>query len=278
MPLRVKDFVIGKAVTPVVFSSLSAVLIYVLLAVIDRTSRGSRADLHGGRNRNRTGNVLLGLLLGVRYPNFSEGPVLRLSRKREDLLGMALAVIVGGVSLAPLLVTSIFGFGSSISNWRGGVDCLTLVAAFHVLQTGRTPGRETVVPTAELRLLGKTDILKSPSCSIDFLFATLKIRSFSYCGCFHRRKIFAGNRLAVVRNATDFSEQDMQKFAREMNFSETTFILINEREMSGSETSFPVRIFTPKNEIPFAGHPTLGTVFVIQQYILRKQVPELSSI
>ena len=79
----------------------------------------------------------------------------------------------------------------------------------------------------------------------------------------------------MVRNATEFSEQDMQKFAREMNFSETTFILINERELSGSETSFPVRIFTPRNELPLAGHPTLGTAFVIQQYILRKQVSEI---
>src|SRR5579872_2950051 len=88
-------------------------------------------------------------------------------------------------------------------------------------------------------------------------------------------KKFAGNQLAVVRNATGFSEADMQKFAREMNFSETTFILMNEWEMTGSETSFPVRIFTPKNELPFAGHPTLGTAFVIQQYILRKQVPQI---
>jgi trans-2,3-dihydro-3-hydroxyanthranilate isomerase len=86
---------------------------------------------------------------------------------------------------------------------------------------------------------------------------------------------FTGNQLAVVRNSTEFSEQDMQKFAREMNFSETTFILVNERELSGGETSFPVRIFTPRNELPFAGHPTLGTAFVIQQYILRKQVSEI---
>jgi trans-2,3-dihydro-3-hydroxyanthranilate isomerase len=87
---------------------------------------------------------------------------------------------------------------------------------------------------------------------------------------------YSGNQLAVVRNATDFSESDMQKFAREMNFSETTFILMNEREMTGNETTFFVRIFTPKVELPFAGHPTIGTAFVIQQYILRKQVPQIT--
>jgi trans-2,3-dihydro-3-hydroxyanthranilate isomerase len=87
---------------------------------------------------------------------------------------------------------------------------------------------------------------------------------------------YSGNQLAVVRNANDFSEADMQKFAREMNFSETSFILLNERELAGNNTFFPVRIFTPRAEVPFAGHPTLGTAFVIQQYILRKQVPTVT--
>jgi len=87
---------------------------------------------------------------------------------------------------------------------------------------------------------------------------------------------YSGNQLAVVRNANDFSETDMQKFAREMNFSETTFILMNEWEMTGNETSFRVRIFTPKLELPFAGHPTIGTAFVIQQYVLRKQVLQVT--
>jgi trans-2,3-dihydro-3-hydroxyanthranilate isomerase len=51
---------------------------------------------------------------------------------------------------------------------------------------------------------------------------------------------------------------------------------MNEWEMTGNETSFFVRIFTPKVELPFAGHPTIGTAFVIQQYILRKQVPQIT--
>lgn len=87
---------------------------------------------------------------------------------------------------------------------------------------------------------------------------------------------FAGNQLAVVRNALDFPEEFFQKFAREMNFSETTFIMANEDEIGGRiDVPFRVRIFTPRTELPFAGHPTLGTAFVIQQYIIRKRVEKL---
>jgi trans-2,3-dihydro-3-hydroxyanthranilate isomerase len=102
-----------------------------------------------------------------------------------------------------------------------------------------------------------------------------KVRAFHIVDVFSGEK-FAGNQLAVVRNAYDFSEENMQKFAREMNFSETTFILVNESEMSSSESAFRVRIFTPKLELPFAGHPTLGTAFVIQQYIIRREVPKIT--
>ncbi|MGQ9673567.1 MAG: PhzF family phenazine biosynthesis protein [Candidatus Aminicenantales bacterium] len=82
---------------------------------------------------------------------------------------------------------------------------------------------------------------------------------------------YSGNELAVVRRASSLSELEMQKIAREMNFSETTFILKDEE----SRGCFDVRIFTPKEELPFAGHPTLGTAFVIQQEILRAPVKEV---
>jgi len=88
---------------------------------------------------------------------------------------------------------------------------------------------------------------------------------------------YSGNQLAVVRNAIDFPEPSLQKFAREMNFSETTFIMANESEIAGrSDVPFTVRIFTPNAELPFAGHPTVGTAFVIQQYIIRKKVPKIT--
>jgi trans-2,3-dihydro-3-hydroxyanthranilate isomerase len=79
---------------------------------------------------------------------------------------------------------------------------------------------------------------------------------------------YAGNQLAVVDDAGGLSDEQMQKIAKEMNYSETTFILSAEPQNGG----YDVRIFTPEVEVPFAGHPTLGTAFVIQQEIVEKPV------
>ena len=84
---------------------------------------------------------------------------------------------------------------------------------------------------------------------------------------------YSGNQLAVVLNADRLSTAKMQKIAREFNFSETTFVTSNENR---STRSFDVRIFTPKRELPFAGHPTLGTAWVIQQFMIGKKTPEVS--
>ena len=67
----------------------------------------------------------------------------------------------------------------------------------------------------------------------------------------------AGNQLAVVRDAASLTTDAMQDIAREMNFSETTFVI------SESADRANVRIFTPAWELPFAGHPTLGTAWVL---------------
>lgn len=82
---------------------------------------------------------------------------------------------------------------------------------------------------------------------------------------------YAGNELAVVRRAASLPDQEMQKIARETNFSETTFILKDEESRGG----FDVRIFTPQKEMPFAGHPTLGTAYIIQQEILQQPVRDV---
>lgn len=68
---------------------------------------------------------------------------------------------------------------------------------------------------------------------------------------------FAGNQLAVVHDAATLTTQQMQTIALETNFSETTFIT----RLSDDEAD--VRIFTPVSELPFAGHPTLGTAWVL---------------
>jgi len=82
---------------------------------------------------------------------------------------------------------------------------------------------------------------------------------------------YSGNQLAVVRNAAGLSDTGMQNIAREMNYSETTFIL-SDREREGG---YDVRIFSLDQELPFAGHPTLGTAFIIQQELLGKPVDEV---
>lgn len=68
----------------------------------------------------------------------------------------------------------------------------------------------------------------------------------------------AGNQLAVFTNAVGMSDELMQRVAREINFSETTFVLPSE---DGGDIR--MRIFTPSRELPFAGHPTLGTAFAV---------------
>jgi trans-2,3-dihydro-3-hydroxyanthranilate isomerase len=68
---------------------------------------------------------------------------------------------------------------------------------------------------------------------------------------------YAGNQLAVVRDCAALSGETMQTIAREMNFSETTFVL------DETSTRAKVRIFTPGQELPFAGHPTIGTAWVL---------------
>src|ERR1700730_18050570 len=71
---------------------------------------------------------------------------------------------------------------------------------------------------------------------------------------------FEGNSLAVVPDARGLSDPLMQALAREMNLSETTFILPREPAIE-RERGVRVRIFTVQEELPFAGHPTLGTAF-----------------
>jgi PhzF family phenazine biosynthesis protein len=68
---------------------------------------------------------------------------------------------------------------------------------------------------------------------------------------------FSGNPLCVFEDARGLSDREMQALARQMNLSETTFVLPSER------ADAHVRIFTPGFEMPFAGHPTLGTASVV---------------
>src|SRR5205823_1695946 len=71
-------------------------------------------------------------------------------------------------------------------------------------------------------------------------------------------RALAGNQLAVFTNATDLPEDVLQPLARELNLSETVYVYRPE-----ADGHVRIRIFTPTAELPFAGHPILGTAFVL---------------
>lgn len=74
---------------------------------------------------------------------------------------------------------------------------------------------------------------------------------------------YSGNQLATFFDAIELTSQEMQNIAAEINFSETTFILSDKERKGG----YDVRIFTPKAEIDFAGHPTIGTAYLIKHFL-----------
>lgn len=92
---------------------------------------------------------------------------------------------------------------------------------------------------------------------------TRQSRNFSFVqmDVFTNRPL-EGNQLAVFTDARELSSEEMQSLAREMNFSETTFILPNPDAKPSDAVR--VRIFTVSEELPFAGHPTLGTAAVLR--------------
>lgn len=84
-------------------------------------------------------------------------------------------------------------------------------------------------------------------------------------------KQYQGNQLAVFQHANQLTTEEMQTLAKETNFQETTFITSD----TPNENGYPVRIFTPEYEMPFAGHPTLGTAFVIKEEIAKQPITNL---
>lgn len=78
---------------------------------------------------------------------------------------------------------------------------------------------------------------------------------------------YEGNQLAVFIPEGKMEQTELQKIAREMNFSETTFIMSGLQDNGG----YDVKIFSPDSELPFAGHPTLGTAYVIKNLFDRSK-------
>jgi len=85
----------------------------------------------------------------------------------------------------------------------------------------------------------------------------MKLKYYT-CDVFTSQR-FGGNQLAVFPDATNIPENLLQAIAKEFNFSETTFVY----PATNQQNTKRVRIFTPGNELPFAGHPTIGTAIVL---------------
>lgn len=90
--------------------------------------------------------------------------------------------------------------------------------------------------------------------------------SFYIVDVFAEKK-YAGNQLAVFLGAEALSKEEMQKIAREINFAESTFITKLEPENKFAE----IKIFTPEHEMQFAGHPIIGTSWVLMNRIFENQ-------
>ncbi|MGA9206302.1 MAG: PhzF family phenazine biosynthesis protein [Terriglobales bacterium] len=88
-------------------------------------------------------------------------------------------------------------------------------------------------------------------------FAFVKVDVFS-------ARALEGNQLAVFTNARGLRDSEMQALAREMNLAETTFVLPRPRAVEAKQ-GIKVRIFTVQEELEFAGHPTLGSAFVLRK-------------
>ena len=78
---------------------------------------------------------------------------------------------------------------------------------------------------------------------------------------------YTGNQLATFIADKELDTDTMQTIAQEVNYSETTFIMSGKQKNKG----YDVRIFTPKAEIDFAGHPTIGTAFIINKFLEAKK-------
>lgn len=84
---------------------------------------------------------------------------------------------------------------------------------------------------------------------------------------------YSGNALATFIDAGHLPDGEMQGIARELNLSETTFVL---SRRPGEGGGYGVRIFTPAAEVDFAGHPTLGTAFIIRRHLIGRDVPAVT--
>lgn len=109
-PLSTRDFVVGKSITPIVFGSIFAVIIYAIVGIFTRSPPFQVAIFFLAALGVALEMAFLGTLIGLRFPNFSESPRAQFISQTGSLMAVPIAAIVGGLSLSPLLLTSVFGY------------------------------------------------------------------------------------------------------------------------------------------------------------------------
>src|SRR5262249_6334911 len=149
----------------------------------------------------------------------------------------------------------------SITRWKIvplKYGCLTLRpvrGSVHSFEPSASPAKfATVFGVSASNSLA----VKFPSLVVKCAYNMARSYRYLHYDVFTDRQ-FGGNQLAVFLDARGLSTETMQAIAKEMNFSETTFVL--PPEQPGTDTR--MRIFTPGEELPIAGHPTIGSTFAL---------------
>lgn len=109
-PVNRKDFVIGKSLTPIIFGSIFAALVYFIVALFTKVQPFQIFIFFLAAIGIALEMSFLGSLIGLRFPNFSESPRAQFISQSGSLIAVPAAAIVGGLSLSPLLFTWILGY------------------------------------------------------------------------------------------------------------------------------------------------------------------------
>ncbi|MGI0092428.1 MAG: hypothetical protein ACREBS_12040 [Nitrososphaerales archaeon] len=113
-PVSTKDFVIGKSVPPIIFGSGFGIVFYIITGLVISRADVAVAPLFLVSSVGVAFEMsLVGLLFGIRFPNFSESPRASFVSQTAGLIALPSAILIGGLSLSPLLITLVLNFGFS---------------------------------------------------------------------------------------------------------------------------------------------------------------------
>src|SRR5215470_12005352 len=149
----------------------------------------------------------------------------------------------------------------SITRWKvvpSKYGCLTRRPERGSVHSFDPSARPTKLATVWGVSASKSLAVKPPSLVVKCAYTMARSYRYLHYDVFTDH-LFGGNQLAVFLDARGLDAETMQAIAKEMNFSETTFVLPPEQP----DTDVRMRIFTPGEELPMAGHPTVGSTFAL---------------